>query len=167
MPRRGRGELSYASGGNGSAAHIAMEALADAAGLNQHVPYRGTAPTVQDLLGERVQTTLTGAPVLLPLVREGKLKALGVSGQARIADAPSIPTVAEAGPLPGFEASQWCGLVATAGTPRPELERLTRETQKALAEPDIAARLAPQGADIWAAGPDEFRIHVEREMSGP
>jgi tripartite-type tricarboxylate transporter receptor subunit TctC len=159
------GDLNYASGGNGSAAHIATEAFADAAGLKlQHVPYRGTAPAVQDLLGGRVQMTFTGAPVLLPLVREGKLKGLGVSGLERIADAPTIPTLAEAGPLPGFEASQWYGLVATAGTPRPVLERLTQATQKAFADPEIARRLAPQGADVWTAGPDEFRQHVEREI---
>jgi tripartite-type tricarboxylate transporter receptor subunit TctC len=159
------GVLNYASGGNGSAAHIATEAFADAAGLKlQHVPYRGTAPAVQDLLGGRVQMTFTGAPVLLPLVRDGKLRALGVSGLERIADAPTIPTIAEAGPLPGFEASQWYGLAATAGTPRAVLDRLTLETRKALAEADVAARLAPQGADVWAAGPEEFRQHVEREI---
>jgi tripartite-type tricarboxylate transporter receptor subunit TctC len=159
------GQLNYASGWNGSAAHIATEAFADAAGLQlQHVPYRGTAPAVQDLLGGRVQMILTGAPVLLPLVRDSKLKGLGVSGLARIADAPTIPTIAEAGPLPGFEASQWYGLVTTAGTPQSVLERLTRETQTALAAPDVAARLAPQGADIWAAGPAEFRAHVEAEI---
>jgi tripartite-type tricarboxylate transporter receptor subunit TctC len=159
------GALNYASGGNGSAAHIATEAFADASGLKlQHVPYRGTAPAVQDLLGGRVQMTFTGAPVLLPLVRDGKLKALGVSGLERIADAPNIPTLAEAGPLPGFEASQWYGLVATAGTPRAVLERLTQEAQKAFADPEIARRLAPQGADIWTAGPDEFRRHVEAEI---
>ncbi len=159
------GALNYASGGNGSAAHIATEAFADAAGLKlQHVPYRGTAPAVQDLLGGRVQMTFTGAPVLLPLVRDGKLKGLGVSGLERIADAPNIPTMAEAGPLPGFEASQWYGLVATEGTPRAVLDRLTQETQKAFADPEIARRLAPQGADIWTAGPEEFRQHVEREI---
>lgn len=159
------GQLNYASGGNGSAAHMAAEAFADAAGLQfQHVPYRGTAPAVQDLLGGRVQMTFTGAPVLLPLVREGKLKGLGVSGLARIADAPAIPTVAEAGPLPGFEASQWYGLATTAGTPPAVLERLTRETQAALAAPDIAERLAPQGADVWSIGPSDFRTHVEAEI---
>lgn len=159
------GQLNYASGGNGSAAHMAAEAFADAAGLKlQHVPYRGTAPAVQDLLGGRVQMTFTGAPVLLPLVRDGKLKGLGVSGLARIADAPAIPTVAEAGPLPGFEASQWYGLATTAGTPPAVLERLTRETQAALAAPDIAERLAPQGADVWSIGPAEFRAHVEAEI---
>lgn len=159
------GELNYASGGNGSAAHIATEAFADAAKLQlQHVPYRGTAPAVQDLLGGRMQLMLTGAPVLLPLVRDGKLRGLGVSGHARIADAPTIPTIAEAAPLPNFEASQWYGLVATAGTPQPILDRLTRETQLALMHPDVAGKLAPQGADVWPAGPAEFRAHVETEI---
>lgn len=159
------GQLNYASGGNGSAAHIATEALADAAGLKlQHVPYRGTSPGVQDLLGARVQLMLTGAPVLLPLVRDGQLRALGVSGLTRIADAPEIPPLAEAGPLPGFEASQWYGLVTTAGTPPAIIERLTRETHAALAAPDVVAKLAPQGADVWASSPAEFRAHVEAEI---
>lgn len=159
------GQLNYASGGNGSAAHIATEALADAAGLKlQHVPYRGTSPAVQDLLGARVQLMLTGAPVLLPLVRDGQLRALGVSGLNRIANAPEIPTLAEAGPLPGFEASQWYGLVTTAGTPPAILDRLVRETHAALAAPDVAGKLAPQGADVWATSPAEFRAHVEAEI---
>ena len=159
------GQLNYASGGNGSAAHIATEAFADAAGLKfQHVPYRGTSPAVQDLLGGRMQLMLTGAPVLLPLIRDGKLKGLGVSGHSRIADAPVIPTLAEAGGLPGFEASQWYGLVATAGTPSAIVDRLTRETHAALDAPDVVGKLAPQGADIWKAGPDEFRAHVAAEI---
>ncbi|MCZ8258815.1 MAG: tripartite tricarboxylate transporter substrate binding protein [Beijerinckiaceae bacterium] len=163
--RQRPGELNYASGGNGSAAHIATEALADAAGLNlQHVPYRGTAPAVQDLLGGRVQMMLTGAPVLLPLIRDGKLRGLGVSGLERIADAPHLPTLAEAGPLPGFEASQWYGIVAPAGLPAPVAERLTREIQLAFNAPDIAGRLASQGADVWTIGPDPFRIHVTKEI---
>ncbi len=163
--RQRPGELNYASGGNGSAAHIATEALADAAGFNlQHVPYRGTAPAVQDLLGGRVQMMLTGAPVLLPLIRDGKLRGLGVSGLERIVDAPHLPTLAEAGPLPGFEASQWYGIVAPAGLPATVAERLTREIQLAFNAPDIAGRLASQGADVWTIGPDPFRTHVTKEI---
>jgi tripartite-type tricarboxylate transporter receptor subunit TctC len=158
-------ELNYASGGNGSAAHIAMEAFADAAGLKlQHVPYRGTAPAVQDLLGGRVQLILTGAPVVLPLVRNGQLKGLGVSGLARIADAPELPTIAEAAPLPGFEASQWYGLVAPAGTPEAVVARLTEATHAAMALPEVERALSPQGADIWTTSPAAFRAHVEREI---
>jgi tripartite-type tricarboxylate transporter receptor subunit TctC len=158
-------ELNYASGGNGSAAHIAMEAFADAAGLKlQHVPYRGTAPAVQDLLGARVQMILTGAPVVLPLVRGRQLKGLGVSGLARIADAPDLPTIAEAAPLPGFEASQWYGLVAPSGTPDAIVERLMQATHAAMALPDVERALRPQGADIWTTTPAAFRAHVEQEI---
>ncbi|MCZ8182584.1 MAG: tripartite tricarboxylate transporter substrate binding protein [Beijerinckiaceae bacterium] len=164
--RQRPGQLNYASGGNGSAAHIATEALADATGLMlQHVPYRGTAPAVQDLLGGRVQLMLTGAPVLLPLVRDGKLRGLAVSGLQRIADAPQMPTIAEAGPLPGFEASQWYGIVAPAGLPAAIAGRLTREIQSAFNAADVAGRLASQGADVWTIGPEPFRAHVEAEIT--
>lgn len=164
--RQRPGVLNYASGGNGSAAHIATEALADATNLTlQHVPYRGTSPAVQDLLGGRVQLMLTGAPVLLPLIRDGKLRGLGVSGLERIADAPHLPTLAEAASLPGFEASQWYGIVAPAGLPLPVAERLTREIQAAFTAPDITGRLASQGADVWTIGPDPFRAHVTAEIA--
>ena len=100
------GKLNYASGGIGSAAHIAMVALADGAGITMtHVPYRGTAPAVTDLLGGRVQLTFTGAPNLIQHVEAGTMRALAVSGSARLKAAPNVPTVAESG-LPGFEASQ-------------------------------------------------------------
>lgn len=159
------GVLNYASGGNGSAAHIATEAFADATGLNlQHVPYRGTSPAVQDLMGGRVQIMLTGAPVLLPLIRDGKLRGLAVSGVDRLAEAPDLPTLAEAAGLPGFEASQWYGIVAPAGLPANIADRLTREIQAAFTAPDVAGRLASQGADSWAIGPDAFRAHVETEI---
>ena len=117
--RKNPGGLNFSSGGNGSAAHIAMAAFADAAGLDLvHVPYRGTAPSVTDLIGGRVQMTMTGAPAVLEYVRRGTLRALGVSTPERLASVPDIPTIAEAG-LPGFEASQWYGVVAPAGTPEP------------------------------------------------
>lgn len=160
------GQLNYASGGNGSAAHIATEALADIAGLQlQHVPYRGTSPAVQDLLGGRVQLMLTGAPVLLPLIRDGQLRGLAVSGTNRLAEAPALPTIAEAGPYPGFEASQWYGIVAPAGLPPAIAARLAQEIRAAFEDRDVTARLASQGADSWTIGPEAFRAHVEAEIS--
>jgi tripartite-type tricarboxylate transporter receptor subunit TctC len=99
------GKLNYASGSIGSAAHIAMVALADRAGITMtHVPYRGTAPAVTDLLGGRVQLTCTGAPNLIQHVEAGSMRALAVSGLSRLKAAPNVPTVAESG-LSGFEAS--------------------------------------------------------------
>jgi tripartite-type tricarboxylate transporter receptor subunit TctC len=115
--RQHPGELNYSSGGNGSAAHIAMAAFASAAGLDLvHVPYKGTAPGVTDLIGGRVHMTMTGGPAVLPFAREGRLRALAVSSTTRLTAAPELPTIADVA-LPGFEASQWYGIVAPAGTP--------------------------------------------------
>jgi tripartite-type tricarboxylate transporter receptor subunit TctC len=151
------GELNYSSGGNGSAAHIAMAAFAAAAGLDLvHVPYKGTAPGVTDLIGGRVQLTMTGGPAVLPLARAGKLRALAVSSATRLSSEPDLPTIAEAA-LPGFEASQWYGIVAPAGTPAPIVERLNAELGRALASPDVADKLASEGAEPWATSPEEFK----------
>jgi tripartite-type tricarboxylate transporter receptor subunit TctC len=159
------GKLNYATGGNGSAAHIATAALAVAAGLDiVHVPYRGTAPAMTDLLGGRVQLMFTGAPVVLPQAQAGKLRALGVSGLNRLSAAPDVPTVAEAG-LPGFEASQWYGIVAPAGTPDAVVARLNTEIVKAMADPAVIERLAQEGAESWTTTPDAFRAHIISETA--
>jgi tripartite-type tricarboxylate transporter receptor subunit TctC len=159
------GELNYASGGIGSAAHIAMVALADRAGIKMtHVPYRGTAPAVTDLLGGRVQLTFTGAPNLVQHVEAGKMRALAVSGSARLKAAPTVPTVAESG-YPGFEASQWYGILVPAGTPKPVIEKLNAEIRTAMAAPEIGERLSLEGAEVWTNTPGEFREHITKEMA--
>jgi len=158
------GKLNYASGGIGSAAHIAMVALADRTGMSlTHVPYRGTAPAVTDLLGGRVQLTFTGAPNLLQHVEAGKMRALAVSGATRLKSAPTVPTVAESG-YPGFEASQWYGILVPAGTPQAVIDRLNAEIQTAMAAPEIAERLSLEGAEVWTNIPPEFRDHIAKEM---
>ncbi|WP_182084401.1 tripartite tricarboxylate transporter substrate binding protein [Aureimonas sp. ME7] len=158
------GKLNYASGGKGSAAHIAMVALCDAAGIQMtHVPYKGTAPAVTDLLGGRVQLTFTGAPNLIQHVKAGTLRPIAVSGATRLAAAPDVPTVAEAG-YPGFEASQWYGILAPAETPAPIVERLNTEIVKVMASPAIAERLAAEGADVWTDTPDDFRGFIGQEI---
>jgi tripartite-type tricarboxylate transporter receptor subunit TctC len=158
------GKLNYASGGIGSAAHIAMVALADRAGITMtHVPYRGTAPAVTDLLGGRVQLTFTGAPNLIQHVQAGTMRALAVSGLARLKAAPNVPTVAESG-LPGFEASQWYGILVPAGTPKAVVDRLNAEIKTAMAAPEIAERLSLEGAEVWTNTPAEFRDHISKEM---
>jgi tripartite-type tricarboxylate transporter receptor subunit TctC len=158
------GKLNYASGGIGSAAHIAMVALADRAGISMtHVPYRGTAPAVTDLLGGRVQLTFTGAPNLLQHVEAGTMRALAVSGLARLTGAPTVPTVAESG-YPGFEASQWYGILVPAGTPKAVVDRLNTEIRAAMSAPEIAERLSLEGAEVWTNSPDEFRNHIATEM---
>jgi tripartite-type tricarboxylate transporter receptor subunit TctC len=158
------GQLNYASGGIGSAAHIATVALADRTGITMtHVPYKGTAPAVTDLLGGRVQLAFTGAPTLMQHIEAGKLRALAVSGTTRLKAAPSVPTVAESG-YPGFEASQWYGILVPAGTPKAVVDRLNAEIKTAMAAPEIAERLSLEGADVWTSTPAEFRDHSAREI---
>ena len=158
------GKLNYASGGNGSAAHIAMALFADMAGLDMvHIPYRGTGPAVSDLRGGRVQLTMTGAPVLLPLVQSGELRGLGVSGTRRLASAPNLPTIAEAA-LPGFEASQWYGIVAPVGLTDAITGLLATEIHRAMTTGDTTERLAREGADVWVDTPAEFRAHIASEI---
>jgi tripartite-type tricarboxylate transporter receptor subunit TctC len=165
--RRPRG-LSYGSGGNGSAAHIAMVAFARATGTEmEHIPYRGTVPMMNDLIAGTIALTLTGGPPALPPVRAGTLRALGVSSLRRLASAPAIPTIAEQG-VPGFEATQWYGLVAPAGTSRPILERLNAECGRILRGDKLRPRLAAEGAEAEPGTPEEFGalIRAERERWG-
>jgi tripartite-type tricarboxylate transporter receptor subunit TctC len=163
--KKNPGKLNYATGGLGSAAHIATVALADRTGITMtHVPYRGTAPAVTDLLGGRVQLTFTGAPNLLQHVEAGKMRAIAVSGLSRLKAAPTVPTVAESG-FDGFEASQWYGILVPAGTPKAIVERLNTEIVAAMAAPEIAERLSQEGAEVWTNKPAEFREHITKEMA--
>ena len=158
------GALSYSSGGNGSAAHITFEYLKLKAGLFMlHIPYRGTAASVTDVIAGQVSCTFTGAPAVLPLVRSGRLRALAVSSSQRLSVAPEVPTVAESG-YPGFEADQWYGLVAPAGTPPALVGRLNAEVNKALAMPDVAQQLAVEGAVAVPGTPAAFGDLIRREI---
>ena len=156
-------KLNYSSAGQGSAAHIAMAAFNLAAGITMtHVPYRGTAPSVGDLIAGQVQVTMTGVLSVLQHVRAGTLRGLGVSTAKRLAVAPEIPAVAET--IKDFEASQWYGLVAPAGMPAPVLQRLHGEIATIMRSADITQRLATEGAEYWDIAPTEFRAHVAREI---
>ena len=158
------GRLSYSSGGNGSAAHITFEYLKlRTRTFLLHIPYRGTAPSVTDLIGGQVDATFTGAPAVLPHVRSGRLRALAVSSAQRIAPLPDVPTVAESG-YPGFEADQWYGVVAPVGTPAARVARLNAEINKALALPDVAQQLAVEGAVPMPTTPQAFGELIVREL---
>jgi len=162
--RAAPGRLTYSSGGNGSAAHIAFEYLKLKTQVFMlHIPYRGTAPSVTDLIAGQVDATFTGAPALLPHVRSGRLRALAVSSPQRIATLPDVPTVAEGGHA-GFEADQWYGVVAPAGTPAAVVARLNAEINKALALPDVAQQLAVEGAVPTPATPQAFGALIAREI---
>jgi tripartite-type tricarboxylate transporter receptor subunit TctC len=160
--------LSYGSGGNGSAAHIAMAAFNLATGTEmEHVPYRGTAPMMNDVISGTVDLTFTGGPPALPPVRSGMLRALGVSSLRRVAAAPEVPTIAEQG-VAGFEANQWYGLLAPAGTPQPIVERLNAACVKALRGETLRPRLEAEGAEAAPNTPEQFRdfIIAERQRWG-
>jgi tripartite-type tricarboxylate transporter receptor subunit TctC len=158
------GRLSYSSGGNGSAAHITFEYFKQRAGIYMaHIPYRGTAPSVTDLLGGQVDATFTGSPAVLPHVRSGRLRALAVSSLTRIAALPEAPTVAESG-YPGFEADQWYGLVAPAGMPADLVMRLNAIVNKALASPEVAQQLAAEGALPMQTTPKAFADLITAEI---
>lgn len=162
--RASPGKFSYSSGGNGSAAHITFEYLKLKTGLFLlHIPYRGTAPSVTDLLGGQVEATFTGAPAVLPHVRSGRLRALAVSSAQRMATLPEVPTVAESG-YAGFEADQWYGVVAPAGTPAALVARLNIEINKALALPEVAQQLAVEGAVPVPTTPASFGALIAREI---
>jgi len=158
------GVMTYASGGNGSAAHITFEYLKLEAGFPAlHIPYRGTAPAVTDLLGGQVDALFTGAPAVLPHVRSGRLRALAVSGPRRLPTLPDAPTVAESG-HPGFDADQWYGIVAPAGTPAALVASLNAAINNALQTPAVVQQLAAEGAIATPDSPKAFRELIEREI---
>ena len=158
------GRLTYSSGGNGSAAHITFEYLKLRARVFMlHIPYRGTAPSVTDVLAGQVDCTFTGAPAVIPHVRSGRLRALAVSSPQRLPQLPDVPTVAESG-YAGFEADQWYGLVAPAGTPAAVVSRLNAEVNKALALPEVAQQLAVEGAVPAPSTPQAFGDLIRREI---
>jgi tripartite-type tricarboxylate transporter receptor subunit TctC len=163
--RANPGKLNYGSGGVGSAAHVAGAYLASAAGFRAtHVPYRGTAPMVNDLLAGTIQFTLTGGPAVLPQAAAGKVRTLAVSSSARVGFAPELPTIAESG-LPGFDAVQWYGLVAPAKAPAAIVERMNREINGLLSSPEMETTWRNDGAIAAPTTPDAFGRHIEAEIS--
>ncbi len=164
MVRARPGHHTYSSGGNGSAAHITFEFLKLRAGLFMlHIPYRGTAPSITDLIAGQVDATFTGAPAVLPHVKSGRLRALAVSSPARLPNLPDVPTVAESG-FAGFEADQWYGVVVPTGTPAAVVARLNAEINKALLLPEVAQQLAVEGATPMPGTPKAFGDLIAREL---
>lgn len=158
------GALTYGTGGTASASHLASAYFAYATGTEfLHVPYKGTAPFVSDLLAGQLQMGFTGAPVVMPLVKQGRLRALGVSSAKRSDAFPDLPTVAESG-VPGFEADQWYGITGPAGIDRAIALRLNEEINKALASADVKARLEKEGGAAVLALPQALGTHIAAEI---
>lgn len=158
------GKLNYGSGGNGSAAHLATEYLKLRSKVFiVHVPYRGTAPAMVDTISGQIQMVFTGAPAVMSAVKSGQLRALAVSSSKRLEALPDIPTVAESG-FPGFEADQWYGIMAPAGTPADIVNRLNTLTNQALGTPELKTRLQGLGAVAMPNTPEAFGRHIADEI---
>jgi tripartite-type tricarboxylate transporter receptor subunit TctC len=159
------GKLNYASAGNASAGHLAMEYLKLTTGMFMtHIPYRGTGPALTDLLAGRTQAFSAGTPALLPHIRSGRLRAIAVGTPVRLPALPDVPTVAEMG-YPGFESVQWYGILAPAGTPAGVVQRLQEESARALRSPATAERFAADNATIGGQPPAEFAAFIKREQA--
>jgi tripartite-type tricarboxylate transporter receptor subunit TctC len=157
------GKINYASAGSGSGIHLGTELLAYMAGIKMtHIPYKGSAPALTDLIGGHVALYFSSLPPAIGLVREGKVRALAVTGPTRAKVFPDIPTVAEAA-LPGFEAVLHYGIVAPAGTPRPVIGKLNAAMRTALASPDVQSRIDTDGAEPMASTPEQYAADIDRE----
>ena len=159
------GKLNFASSGNGTSIHLSAELFKTIAGVQMtHVPYKGSAPALQDLVGGQVQLMFDNLPSSLALIKGGKLKALAVTSGARAAALPDVPTLAESG-LPGFEASSWFGLLAPTGTPSSVIAKLNGEIAKWLATPEAKEKLLAQGANAAGGTAEEFAQFIAAETA--
>lgn len=159
------GKLNYGSGGNGSAANLATEYFKLQTGTSiLHIPYRGTAPAVIDLIGGQIQVLFTGAPAVLGQIKNGQLRALAVSSPKRIDALPDVPTVAELG-YEGFEADQWYGVVAPAGTPRDIVLKLNAQINQSLESAELKTRMTSEGAIATPTTPEAFGQLIVREIA--
>jgi tripartite-type tricarboxylate transporter receptor subunit TctC len=157
------GKLNFGSGSTGSAGHLAGELFKAMAGVDMaHVPYKGAAPAMNDLIGGQIQLMFDNLASSLAQVRGGKVRALAVTTAKRSALAPELPTIAESG-LPGFDISTWFGIFVPAGTPHEVIERLHAEFKKALAAPDIREKMMSLGAEPVGSRPEEFAVYIRRE----
>ena len=164
LAREKPGTLNFASPGNGSQAHVAVELLKLQLGLDLvHVPYQGVGPAMKDLLGGRINLMVAQVPAALPHIKAGKLRALGVASSAPLAALPEVPTIASAAGLPGFEAVSWYALMAPAGTPREVIAKIHGDVAKALQLPDVRERLAGMGAEPSGESPAELAARIKAE----
>ena len=158
-------QLTFASAGNGGANHLAAELLKSMAGISMvHVPYKGSAPALIDVLGGHVSMMFDPTITAIPHVKRGKLRALGVSSLKRSAVAPELPTIAETG-LPGYEALGWHGVLAPAATPREIITRLNADIVKVLQSSDMRARFAEQGAEPVGNTPEQFLEFLKADLA--
>jgi tripartite-type tricarboxylate transporter receptor subunit TctC len=154
--RRDPGAVTFASPGNGTVSHLAGELLQRASGVKfTHVPYKGAAQAMTDLLGGQVQSFMSSVPSALAQIKGGRLRAVAVTSAKRAAEMPEVPTIAESG-YAGFDATTWYGLLAPAGTPAAVIKRLNAEVNRVLGMPDVSGRLAAEGGEVLGGSPERF-----------
>jgi tripartite-type tricarboxylate transporter receptor subunit TctC len=159
------GKLNFASSGPGSLPHLAGELLKLTAKIDiVHVPYRGAAPALNDLLGQQVQMVFLDLPILLPQIKSGGLRAIALGAAERAPTATDVPTTTEAG-LPEVQAENWYGLVAPAGTPQPIVAKLNQIASEAMRDPAVKEKLAVQGAELIGDSPEHFHAFLESELT--
>jgi tripartite-type tricarboxylate transporter receptor subunit TctC len=159
------GKLSYGSPGNGSTAHLSMELFKSMTGINLvHIPYKGSAGVLADVMGGQIAVTIDNMPPYLPQVKVGKIRALAVSPAKRSSAMPELPTIAEAG-VPGYESGAWFGLLAPAGTPKDIVSKLSVETARILKMPDVNKRVSELGAEPVGSTPEEFAALIKSEIA--
>ncbi len=163
LAKRKPGKLNYASAGAGSGIHLGTELFAYMAGIKlTHIPYKGSAPALTDLVGGHVAIYFSSLPPAIGLVRDGKVRALAVTGPTRSKILPDLPTVAEVA-LPGYAAVLHYGIVAPAGTPRPIVDKLAAALRVAIGSADVQARIAADGAEVMGSTPEEYAADIDRE----
>jgi tripartite-type tricarboxylate transporter receptor subunit TctC len=163
--RANPGKLNYASTGNGSSNHLSFELFKAMTGTSiTHIPYKGSAPAVTDLLAGQVDMMFDNTPNVLPHVRAGKLKAVAVSSKTRSALAPEVPTVDEAG-VPGYDVTVWFGILTVAGTPRDIVQRLNAEIVKILTSAEVRERFRNNGVEVVAGTPEHFGAFLKSEVA--
>ena len=159
------GKVTFGSSGNGSSIHLSGELFKQMTGVDmQHVPYRGSAPAVADLLGGQIAIMFDNMPSAIPHVKGDKLRALAVTTAKRSPALPNVPTIAESG-VPGYEATSWFGLLAPAKTPADVVNKLNGAIMKALADPEVKTKLAEQGAEPYAEKPEQFAAFIQSETA--
>ncbi len=162
--RKNPGKLNYGSTGSGSSNHLTAELLMKMTGIKMaHIPYKGSAPAVTAMLGGEIDVFFDNVPNVLPHIKAGKMKVIGVSGLQRAVLLPETPTVAEAG-VPGFEVNVWFGMQVPAGTPRPVVDKLNKDIVTLLKEPDVVQRFRAAGVEVVASSPEQFSTLVRSEI---
>ncbi len=157
------GQINFASSGNGTSIHLSGELFKTMAGVDMtHIPYKGSAPALADLVGGQVQIMFDNLPSSLPQIKAGKLRAVAVTSLKRAPALPDVPTISESG-LPGFEASSWFGVLAPAGTPAPIVAKLNGEINKWIQTPEAREKLLSQGAEAAGGTPEQFVAHIKSE----